>query len=233
MANKKVKIVFFVLGFIFLLLLIGVLVFFFGGRSSAQVKQYETQLQQENDAFLDDLIGKIEDSKGQVKEGPDKEPTPTEPGASPGESPSPQATVSAPEPSEAPTKPEEKKLSQAELDALISSYDRALGEMQAHDFALVDSFIASGKADWEAIVKAGNASTASKGKLVSEYISKAGALEQQMDASFERLIASIEKQLQEFGVDSAPIVEGYRSEYKSIKQSNKQMLIDKLMAEVF
>jgi len=45
-------------------------------------------------------------------------------------------------------------------------------------------------------------------------------------------MAVIKKQLTELGVDPNPITEGYRAEYETIKQTNKDMLLDRLMAEI-
>lgn len=118
---------------------------------------------------------------------------------------------------------------QALLKTLSAEYSAVFAEQKSMSFAMVENLIEQGKADWKALVAQKQNTAVNKGKLASEYLGKASALEKQLDADFEALISRMEQQLVDAGIDSKSIVAGYRAEYKKIKDENRSAMMKKAM----
>lgn len=242
--HKKAIIVVIIIAAVLVLLAAAVLLYIRHWRNTPEVKQYEAELKEADDAFLSDLIGKLESEKeelstqppGPVQTPPPNTGAPAEPADSPpgAQTDEPPPTVTAaPSPPPPATAASASAAPPPEVPGrLLEAYNAALMQMKDRDYALVETFIAQGVADWTAMVAEGKTTPDDKGRLVSEYLAKAGVLEKQMDASFDELMAVIKKQLTELGVDPNPLTEGYRAEYESIKKTNKDMLLDRLSEEI-
>lgn len=125
-----------------------------------------------------------------------------------------------------------KKQTQRSLESLLPLYEKALNQMKDQDIQLAYHLIAQGKADWAALVSKGENTLANKQKLASEYIAKGRVLEQQMDENFNQLLATIEVQLEEEGIEAEAVLKDYRAKYQSIKETNKKKLMQKITKAV-
>lgn len=241
--HKKAVIVSVIIAAVIVILAAAVLLYARHWRNTPEVKQYEAELKEADDAFLSDLIGKLESEKEELStqppipgETPLNTVAPAEPAVSPPgtqtNEPPPTMTAAPSPPPQDTAAPESAAPPPEVPERLLAAYNAALMQLKDRDYALVEAFIAQGVAAWSAMAAEGKTTPDDKGRLVSEYLAKAGVLEKQMDASFDELMAVIKKQLTELGVDPNPITEGYRAEYETIKQTNKDMLLDRLMAEI-
>lgn len=212
-------------------LIIVVAVFFLIGENSEGKKQYQEQIRQEAQDFTDELISELD--KIDTSEV-------TSPAAAEGN-----PAVSAETPLTAPpeiiTEAEKEIVSeelakledeqkQRALQTLSAAYSKVLEQQKQEAFLMAERFVEQAKADWKALESSGEATAVKRGALISEYLAKSKVIEEQMDVSFETLIAKMEEQLNAEGIDPTAIIEQYRTEYKKIKEENKSALMDKAMA---
>ena len=116
--------------------------------------------------------------------------------------------------------------------ALISSYDSNLLVQKEQAVRLVETLMAQGKAEWETLKAAGKSDATSKGKLASEYLDKVMAMEKELDQSFTTILAKMEEQLQEQGIEPGEIISGYKTEYEKIKEDTRRLMMDKAKAAI-
>ncbi|HVI40021.1 MAG TPA: hypothetical protein VM577_05125 [Anaerovoracaceae bacterium] len=213
---------------IIIVIIIAVVIFFYFGANSEEKKQYESQIKQQSQTFIDDLISEL-DQVDTSDQGLAAENTGN------GES------SSSEVPAEINTNSEKRiigeelaKLNDAKkqqvLQTLSVSYSRVLNEQKAEALNMAASLIGQGKADWAELVAKGENTTANKVKLASEYLARSKAMESQMDASFSALMQKMEEQLKAEGIDPTNIIAGYQAEYEKIKAQNKKEMMDKAMA---
>ena len=229
-GRKKRKIGLVVTGGLFAALIIVLAVFFLWGQNSGGKKQYEAQIKQEAQEFTDGLISELEqiDTSDQGLDAENQEGA----GSAPAEVPEEVITEAEKQViAEELAKLEDERKQQV-LKTLSVAYSKALDEQKKESFNLVEKLIADGKADWKALAAKGENTAANKGLLASEYLAKSKVLEQQMDASFQSLIAKMNEQLNAEGIDPEAMIAQYQAEYKKIKEENRAALMEKVLAAV-
>lgn len=217
--NKKLKIALAAGGAVGLMLIACAAAFFLWGQNSVENKQYAAQIKQEAHAFTNNLIAKLDRVDAQIDTKADVTTTGLKVKKTAGKA----AAATA-----APAHMSAAAGKQQVRQTLVAAYDRALHEMQGQDIGMANSLAAQGKAEWSALAATGENTAANKGRLVARYLAKSNALEGQMDASFYAVTAKIEAQLQAQGIDPAPIISGYKAQYKASKNANKQMMMGKI-----
>ncbi len=211
----------------FLIIAAVILAFFYLGQNSEAKKQYEAQVQQETQQFTEELVAQLD----QI----DTSAVDETAGA---------AADAAVQPVEIPSgikteaekqvigdelnKLEDERKKQV-LQTLAVAYSEALDEQKQEAFRMVEELVAQGKADWAALVKSGENTSANKVKMASEYIAKSKVLEEQMDASFQALTDKMESQMSAEGIDPTEIIAQYQAEYDKIKSENKSAMMKKVM----
>lgn len=232
MAKKKSRAssVVYVLASIATVIIIAVVIFFYSGANSEGKRQYEAQIKQESQEFIDKLISEL-DQIDMTDQGLAE--TKAENGTA-ATSEVPSGIISDSE--KQIIGKELAKLDDARkqqvLQTLSVSYSNALNQQKAEAFSMAAVLIEQGKADWAALKAKGENTSASKMKLASEYLAKSEVMEAQMDANFYALMAKMEKQLKAEGINPTNIIRGYEAQYEKIKEQNKKEMIDKAMAAI-
>lgn len=171
-------------------------------QNSEDQKKYEAQIKQESQDFTDKLISQL-----------DKIDAPAQKVEVP-------ASISN----------DAKK--QQVLKTLTAAYNIVLNEQKANAIGMASSLVSQAKDEWAAILSSGNATLANKGKITSEYMAKAQAMEVQMDTNFNALISKMKEQLAAEGIDSASIIAQYKAEYQKLKEENRSELMTKALAAI-
>src|SRR5665648_1142023 len=191
------------------------------GPNSDKNKEFEKQNAKETEELTDKLVGEIEkiDTQG-IKDG------------------TVESDVTAVLPAE------EQKIidqelakmddaqKQALLQALAENYSSIMNKQKAEAIAMLDVLIIQGKAEWEALVAEGKATTTAKSAKASEYLAMINTMERNMDASVATILASMEQQLTDEGINATPIIQKYKDDYEGIKASNKSIMMDKAISAI-
>jgi len=118
------------------------------------------------------------------------------------------------------------------LQTLSAAYSSALNQQKQEALQMVDDLIAQGKAEWAALVTKGEGTAVNKAAMASEYLAKSQVMEDQMDSSFDALVAKMEEQLQAEGIDPTAIINQYKEEYNRIKEENRKAFMSKVMGAI-
>ena len=191
------------------------------GPNSDKNKEFEKQNAKETEELTDKLVGEIEkiDTQG-IKDG------------------TVESDVAAVLPAE------EQKIidqelakmddaqKQALLQALAENYSSIMNKQKAEAIAMLDVLIAQGKTEWEALVAEGKATTAAKSATATEYLAMINTMERNMDNSVATVLVTMEQQMTDEGIEAATIIDKYKTDYESIKASNKSIMMGKVMSAI-
>lgn len=209
-------------------------VFFLMGQNSEGKKQYEAEIRQEAQKFTDNLISELDQIDTSIdvsEESPDTGAAENNP-PSPAEAPAEIITEAEKQVIEDELAKLEDERKQRVLQTLSIAYSKALEQQKQEAFSMADNLIAQAKSDWKAVKSSGKADPVKKSALLSEYLAKSKAMEEQMDASFEALTKKMDEQLRAEEIDPKAIIAQYKAEYKKIKEENKEAMMSKAMAAV-
>ncbi|QHI71304.1 hypothetical protein [Aminipila terrae] len=113
------------------------------------------------------------------------------------------------------------------LAALAKNYSSVMENQKKQAFHMLDDLIKQGRKEWKGIEERGENTPIVKGEKISEYLAMVNVMEKNMDQSFETVLAKMQEQLEAEGIDPDPTINQYRKEYKSIKEENRQIMMDK------
>lgn len=116
-------------------------------------------------------------------------------------------------------------------EKLMVSYEQVLSRQRDDALAQINSLVSQAVTDYNVLKASGNDTRVNISKLASEYLAKSNAMETQIDISFNAITQRMASQLASEGIDPGSIIEKYNAEYRSIKEANRKMLIDKVLAK--
>ena len=118
------------------------------------------------------------------------------------------------------------------LQVLAENYNSILNQQKSEAIGMIGNLIAQGKSEWAALVAEGKATTTAKSAKASEYLAMINTMERNMDASVATILASMEQQLTDEGINATPIIQKYKDDYEGIKASNKSIMMDKAISTI-
>lgn len=190
-----------------LLLLVGIGLAFLllTGQDPEEKRLYAQAVAQETQAITDNLKSQIEEATEAAKS-EDSEDVP-------------QTGISAATPDSA-----EKKLLEESLD---KRYRGILEQLKGEATGMLNGLLSQAKADYEALKVSGKNDAVTIGNLAGRYLDRVDVMESHMDASFNTVVQDMETHLKAQGIDPAPIISKYRSEYQQVKEANRKAFMDK------
>jgi len=177
---------------------------FWGGIDSDYKLQISKEIEEINKAIGEDLTPKEEGG----------ETLPDEP------SPKPEESAKPPAPSE----PDVQR-----IQSVVTAYESGIRKLQDQGNGVVNGLIADAKAEYAALKQAGAGKSALLNMAVS-YMGKATAMEKEIDAGFNKLIAGAAIELKAAGMPQADIdtyISNLKEAYKQEKDSRRNALLDK------
>lgn len=207
-----------------------VAVFFFVGFNSPEKKEYEISLEKEMSAMTAELIQELDALFDENQRIASEDIVGSEDlkivdsASQPGEN----IVVSPENGSKELDKAEKELLKQR----LMASYEQVLAQQKNLAISMINGLAAQAVSDYNALKASGNDSKANLSKLASEYLAKSQVMESQVDRSFNTVINKMESQLRSEGIDPDPIIGKYKAEYRSIKETNRKKLMDKMLSQL-
>lgn len=217
--KKKKRITFITITVIILIIAVVGVAYSILGPNSEKNKEFEKQNSIETEELTDKLVEEIEDID--TKAVKDDKDDAVEADISPALPAEDQKIIDQ----EAAKMDDAKK--QQLLQTLAANYNSILNQQKAGAIAMIENLIAQGKAEWEAMVAAGENTPAAKGAKISEYLAMINTMEKNMDASVEKVLARMEQQMKDEGIEATPIIDKYRADYESIKAANRSIMLNK------
>lgn len=124
-------------------------------------------------------------------------------------------------------------LTQEQIATLTASltgiYDQILADMQQDGMDMVNQLVDQAKVDYQTLKQSNGSDPAAVGKLAAEYMSRGGALEDEMDSSFSAVLQAMREQLTSLGIPPDAIISDYQTRYDQIKAERQKTLIDKAL----
>lgn len=188
---------------------------FFGGIDS----EYKEQISQELESITKDIVAELNPQEETPETtAPEENPEETTPPAQPAQpappAPAPQ-TPPAPDP--------------VRIQTVKSSYEAGLVKLQTQGNTVIDGLIGDAKAEYAALRAAGAGKTELLNLAVS-YMGKATAMEKEVDAGFNALVAGLTTELKAAGM-AEPDISAYAAQlqaaYKVEKDARRNALLDK------
>lgn len=188
---------------------------FFGGIDS----EYKEQISQEMESITKDIVAELNPTQ--------ETPETTAPEENPEEA----APPTQPAPP-APAPPEPVVPDPVRIQAVKSSYEAGLAKLQTQGNSVIDGLIGDAKVEYAAL----RASGAGKTELLNlavAYMGKATAMEKEVDAGFNTLVAGLTAELKAAGMAEAEIsayAAQIQAAYKIEKDARRRALLDKAKA---
>lgn len=230
-----------------IVVIIGLLTFLFVnlGKNSEGAVEYKKQIKEQSATMTEALISEVDSVTQDIKDEFEAQGNQEEAGLEDGEGAKAgdggegesSAGVTASKTALGGTFPQKPALTERQRkarleEALKAKYYEILLEQKSAAVTMLDSLVQQGKADYLNLKASGGWNATAKAALMSDYMSRVGTMEKEMDRSFEVLVAKMGDSLTTEGIDAAPTVEYFKREYSSIKEKNRSAFLDKLVGEI-
>lgn len=231
--GRKWKIVVFALLLIAAFAAIAVFTFLNAGKNSVGAREYAEKISAATDAVTEKRLSEVDQATQQVlaELGVESPEIPKD-DKSQGNS---GATASGAEvgsqSGDGQPDPEQQKIAEQKKQALVNAlkekYYGILNVQKQDAMGMVNNLLEQAKRDYKALSASGGKTPIALGNLLTEYMAKSNTMEANMDKSFEATVGKMEEQFSALGIDGTTVVTEFRSEYKSVKESNRKYFMDK------